>query len=177
MSRKKKVVRNIVILLILSIITFTIGLYLTPIAAHEASERSMHYGPSKVVHIEDFDGGKYLLSKYDKWISCNTVKRTMFFFWTFGGNVTGVENDKNKPLDYLWRMDAEYGTKLYGIINDDSINKVELHLKDGNVLSQTDFYDGDMFLFTWDSDFTQMWVNRIKAYDALGNLIYEEDVK
>lgn len=125
MNRKKKVARNIVILIILSILTFTRSLYLTPLAAHEASERSMHYGPSEVIHIEDFDGGKYILSKYDKWISCNTAKRTMLFFWTFGDQVTGIEVDKDKPLNFIWNIN--YVTiKVYGIINDKSINRVEL---------------------------------------------------
>ena len=121
MNRKKKVVRNIVILIILSILTFTRGIYLTPLAAHKASERSIHYGPSKVVHIEDFDGGKYILCKYDKWISCNTINRSLFFFWTFGNQVTGIEVDKDKPLDVTWSN--SYGSyKLYGIVNDKNIN-------------------------------------------------------
>lgn len=176
MNRKKKVARNIFILIILSIIIFTRVLYLTPIAAHEASERSLHYGPSKVVHVEDFDGGKFILSKYDKWISCDTVNRSKSFFWYFGSRKT-VENEQNKPLDYGWGMDDRYGTMLYGVINDDRISKVELQLEGGSTLSQTDFYDGDMFLFIWENDFTQIWLNSIKAYDALGNLILEEEIK
>jgi hypothetical protein len=140
MSRKKKVVRNIVILIVLSIFTFTRGIYLTPIVAHEASERSIHYGPSKVVHIEDFDGGKYILCKYDKWISCNTINRTMYFFWTFGDQVTGIEVNKEKPLNFGWSGSVD-AMKFYGIINDKNIDKVEVHLKDGSILSQTEFYD------------------------------------
>lgn len=176
MNRKKKVARNIVILLILSIITFTRSLYLTPLAAHEASERSIHYGPSKVVHIEDFDQGKYLISKYDKWISCNTVNRSMFFFWTFGDQVTGIEVDKDKPLNFSYGSGDNVG-KFYGIINDKSINRVELYLEDGRTLAQTEFYDGDMFLFTWDVDNNKQWYNGIRAYDFQGNLIYEEDIR
>jgi len=175
MNRKKKVVRNIVILIILSFIIFTRVLYLTPIAAHEESERSLQYGPSKIVHFEDFDGGKFILGKYDKWITCEPVNRYSLF-WTVGNRVT-VENDQNKPLVYGWIMDDRYGTMLYGVINDDRISKVELQLEDGSTLSQTDFYDGDMFLFIWENDFTQIWLNSLKAYDDLGNLIYEEDIK
>ena len=85
MSRNKKIIRNIVVLGILFFVFLkATGLYLIPLSAHENSERSIHYGPSEVVHIEDFDEGKYILCKYDKWISCNTVKRELLFFWRFG---------------------------------------------------------------------------------------------
>jgi hypothetical protein len=170
MSRKKKVVRNIIILIVLSILTFTRGIYLTPIAAHEASERSIHYGPSKVVHIEDFDGGKYILCKYDKWISCNTINRTMYFFWTFGNQVTGIEVDKEKPLNFTWSHSNDR-YKIYGIINDNNINRVELHLEDGTTLSQTKFYDDNMFLFTWEGE---SGIGDVKAYDSQGNILFED---
>ena len=119
-------------------------LYLTPISAHEYSERSIHYGPSEVVHIEDWDGGKYILCKYDKWVSCNTVKRTLLLFWRFGNQPIGFENDKTKAVDYTWGASGQYW-KLYGIINDDKIKKVEITLDNGEVLTQTAFYD-DLFL-------------------------------
>ena len=151
MIRKKKIVRNVVILIVLSILSFNRGINLTPIAALEASEKSIHYGPSKVIHIEDFDGEKYILCKYDKWISCNTVNRTMFFFWRFGNQVTGIEVNKEKPLNCTWGYTNDTNM-LYGIINSSYINKVELYLEDGRTLSQTEFYDNDMFLFTWEGE-------------------------
>jgi len=74
MSRIKKVIRNLIILVLLFILYMMwAGLYLTPLLANEHSERSAHYGPSEVIHIENFDGGKYILCKYDRWFSCNTV--------------------------------------------------------------------------------------------------------
>lgn len=171
MSRKKKLARNIVILIVLSILTFTRGIYLTPIAAHRASERSIHYGPSKVIHIEDFDGGKYILCKYDKWISCNSVNRSLFFFWTFGNQVTGIEVDMEKPLDFTWSS-SDVRSKFYGIINDNNIDKVELNLEDGTTFSQTEFYNDDMFLFTWEGE---AGISGIKAYDSQGNILFEDD--
>lgn len=38
---------------------------------------------------------------------------------------------------------------------------------------QSEFYDG-MFLFHWECD-TQLVTYHLNAYDAQGNLIYEED--
>lgn len=171
MNRKKKLARNIVILLILFAITFSRGIYLTPMAAHKASERSIHYGPSKVVHIEDFEGGKLFLGKYDKWFSCNTINRTMLLFWRFGNQVTGGEIDITKPLNFSYSSSHDT-FKFYGIINDKNIDKVEVHLKDGSIYSQREFYD-DMFLFTWDWG-DEFRFSGIKAYDALGNVIYED---
>ncbi len=176
MSRNKKILRNIVILTILFFVFLNIsGLYLTPLSAHENSERSIHYGPSEVVHIEDFDKGKYILCKYDKWVSCNTVNRTLLFLWRFGNQVTGFENDKSEPVDYTWSMSSSY-CKLYGIINDNKVKKVQITLDNGKVLTQTEFYD-DLFLFTWKSNDKNEWgFKNIKGYDSDNNIIFEDEL-
>lgn len=177
MSRNKKIIRNIVILILLFFLTLRVsGLYLRPLSAHESSERSAHYGPSEVVHMEDFHGGKYILCKYDKWVSCNTVKRKLFFFWGFGNQVTGFENDKTKVIDYTWGMSSN-DYKLYGIINDDRIRKIEITLGNGEVFTETKFYD-DLFLFTWEShdhDDRSLDFNNIKGYDSENNIIFEDE--
>ncbi|WP_353092828.1 hypothetical protein [Tissierella praeacuta] len=175
MSRLKKILRNIIILVILFFIFLkSSGLYLTPLSAHKNSERSIHYGPSKVVHIEDFDKGKYILCKYDKWISCNTVKRSLFFFWSFGGQVTGRENDLSNPLSYTWSGGVREFYKVYGIINDDRIKEIEVTLENGDILTQNEFYEG-MFLVTWSAnDDSLMDFAGIKAYDSNGNILFEK---
>lgn len=176
MSRNKKILRNIFILAILNFIFFRVsGLYLTPLSAHEESERSIHYGPSEVVHIEDFDDGKYILCKYDKWVSCNTVNRVLFFFWRYGNQPVGFENDKTKAIDYTWGVSYN-NYKLYGIINDDRVKEVQITLKNGENLTETEFYD-DLFLFTWKSDNdSNAWsFSNIKAYDVDGNIVFEDE--
>jgi hypothetical protein len=142
------------------------------LAAHKSSERSIHYGPSEVVHTEDFDGGKYYLCKYDKWVSCNTVNRTWLFFWSFGNQPTGFENDRSKPIAYTWSMSYQRN-KAYGIINDDRITKVEIVFMDGSSLTETHIYE-KLFLFTWISE--EYGFQTIKGYDKDNNLIYEEQV-
>lgn len=175
MSRSKKVVRNIIVLIILFFLFLMgSGLYLSPLSAHEHSERSAHYGPSEVVHVENFDKGKYILGKYDKWVSCNTVNRELFFLWRFGSQVTGFENDKTKAIDYTWDMSRPY-YKLYGIINDDKVKKIEITLNNGKIFTQTEFYD-DLFLFTWRSDNNEDWnFKNIKGYDSDSNIIFEDE--
>lgn len=173
MIKGKKIIRNIVILVILAVFLFKMsGLYLTPLSAHESSERSMHYGPSEVLHTEDFGGGKYILCKYDKWVSCNTVKRKMFFFWKFGNQPIGFENDKNKAIDFSWGI-TQGRHKCYGIINDNQIKRVQATLESGRVFEITEFYD-DLFLFTWETDTeADDHLVNMKGYDAGGTIIFE----
>ncbi len=174
MSRIKKIVRNICIITLLSLFIMSrLGLYFTPLSAHESSERGISYGPSKVIHIEDFENGKYILGKYDKWVSCNTLIKTWFFFWRANGNV-GFENVKTEKISYTWS--SSYNNfKAYGIVNDADIKKIEVLLSNGEVLAQTDFYE-DLFLLTWHSDEKEtIYFNGIRGYDADGNIVFTKE--
>jgi hypothetical protein len=175
MSRIKKIVRNFIILVILFFLSLNrTGLYLSPLSVHEHSERSIHYGPSEVIHMEDFEKGKYILCKYDKWISCNTVKKILFFFWTFGNQPTGFENNKSKAVDYTGGG-ADQHCKIYGIINDHKIKKIELTLDNNEIHTQTEFYD-DLFLFTWNTNNNKGWrFKSIKGYDSENNIIFVDN--
>lgn len=174
MNRPKKIVRNIILIIVLSFIFLkSTGLYLTPSSAHRASEKSIHYGPSQVLHIEDFDGGKTILGKYDKWFSANTINRRLFFFWSFGNGVIGTENDKTKAINYDYGMTGD-NAHYYGIINDEKIERIEILLENGEIFNETEFYE-DMFLLVGtgtNDNFPR--VSNIKGYDLEGNVIYEE---
>ncbi len=175
MSRVKKIIRNIFIIIILSfLITAQLGLHFTPLSAHESSERGINYGPSEVVHIENFRNGKYILGKYDKWVSCDTVNRTLYFFWTAGNQPIGFENDKTKKVCYTWS--SSYNNyKVYGIVNDKSVKKIEVTLSNGNVLTQMDFYE-DLFLIAWETkDKDNIYFKAIRGYDAANKLIYVDE--
>lgn len=179
MSRRKKALRNIVLIVILFFLFLNrTGLYLTPLSAHKNSERSAHYGPSKVVYIEDFEKGKYILGKYDKWVSCNTVNKHFSFFWSFGNQVHGFENDLTKAVDYSYGGNNEY-YKWYGIRNNKDVSKVEITLYNGKVIETTDFYD-DMFLVTWhatsDDDNDGLYIQNTRAYDSNNNVIFDDAV-
>lgn len=175
MNRNRKLLRNMIFLvLILLLFMNRTGLYFTPISAHESSERNLHYGPSQVVHVEDFDGDKYFLCKYDKWISCNRVERRLFILWSHGQSPFGRENDLTQKMDYEWG-NRENNSVVWGIRNDKSITKVELLLDDGNKLSTTEFYD-DMFLLTWKSKEVEIYgFTKVSGYNSVGELIYEEE--
>jgi hypothetical protein len=176
MSRIKKIIRNIVIIVILSFFTITqLGLHFTPLSAHESSERSINYGPSEVIHIEDFKNGKYILGKYDKWISCNTVNRTLLFFWSAGSQPVGFENDKTKKVCYTWLLTSYNNFRAYGIVNDKDVKKIEVTISNGEVLTQTDFYE-DLFLLAWTSKGKEnVYFRGIRGYDSEGNIVFEEE--
>lgn len=173
MSRTKKIIRNCLIILVFILIFFNYsGMYLTPISAHEFSEKSIHYGPSKIKHIEDYDKGEYLLCQYDKWVSCDNINRTLFFFWSMGGpSVTGFENNKSEAVDFSWCSTYNY-YRFYGIVNAPNVKKIKLILNNGNVLTQTNFYDG-LFLITWHSEETPEVVD---GYDINGKIIYTKKI-
>ncbi|MDP4089254.1 MAG: hypothetical protein Q8930_08320 [Bacillota bacterium] len=174
MNRLKKVIRNIIVITILFVLLLMrTGIYLSPLSAHEHSERSIHYGPSKVAHIEDFEKGKYILGKYDKWVSCDTVNRELFFFWRFGDQPVGFENDKTKAVSYTYSFSNPYD-KAYGIVNDKRVKKIEITLSNGDILTQTNFYD-DLFLLTWKSDDNEnTFMKILRGYDSYNNIIFEE---
>lgn len=118
MNRKRKILRNIIFIAIFICFALLSGMfYLDPVAAYRGAERSVHYGPSEVVHVEDFPGGKYYLGKYDQWISCNIINRSLRVFWTSGSYVTGTEIKYDHPIFY----EAQFGqpnARAYGIRHD-----------------------------------------------------------
>jgi hypothetical protein len=163
-----------IIIILLLFIVSRLGLHFTPLSAHLSSERGRNYGPSEVIHIEDFKNGKYILGKYDRWVSCNTVIKTGLFFWRVGGQTVGFENVKTEKVSYTWSS-SSYDFKAYGIVNDADIKKIEVLLSNGEVLAQTDFYE-DLFLLTWHSDEKEtIYFNGIRGYDANGNIVFEKE--
>lgn len=171
MNRKRKILRNIIFIAIFISFALLSGMfYIDPVAAYRGAERSIHYGPSEVVHVKDFPGGKYILGKYDRWISCNIMQKSMGVFWSAGSYITGTEIRYDHPIYY----EAQYGqpnARAYGIRHDESITKVEVHLMDGTILSQEEFHE-DLFLLTWEraSEF-----KKIIAYDDAGRLVFQEE--
>jgi hypothetical protein len=176
MTRSKKIMRNIIILLGLWILFMMMGgVYFDPMQAHEQSERSVHYGPSTVVGIVEHNGDKHMLCRYDNMVSCDTVKRFCYFFWEHGRSPIGFENDGSKSLKYTWSY-ANHEYKVYGVINDNRISKVKVIAYKGKVYSQMKFYDG-IFAIFWngDGDYNQ-GLQKITAYDDDGKVLFSEEL-
>lgn len=171
MNRKQKIIRNSIILIGFSFLMFTRSyLYLDPMTAFRASERSNHYGPSEVVYMESFPGGKYIVGRYEQWISQSEINRVFGIFWRIGNGHIGIEIKENQPLTYVLSQ-SDYGFRVYGIITDSKIAKIEVYTLDGSMLTQSDFHEG-FFILSWEEDAE---FQKIMAYDASGAVIFEEE--
>ena len=64
--------------------------------------------------------------------------------------------------------------KAFGIINDDSISKIEVVMNDGDNHYQDEFYD-NMFLIHWSSYENKTYdIEGIRAYDKDNNIVFED---
>ncbi len=167
MNRVIKTIRNLIfICILLAVFLATTGLRFTPTQAHITSEKSIHYGPSNIVKIFDYEKYQHFLCTYDKWVSCNTVRRKLLFFWTVGGQTTGFENDISKEINYSysWTRIPDNSALVYGIVNNTNITKIELYATDGSVFIQDELYD-NLFYFSWQCESTEFGVEKIIGYD------------
>jgi hypothetical protein len=182
MIKKKKLIRNIILLsvIILIIASFSYA-SLTPLQAHRRSERTANYGPSVIIKSQSMKGQMFYLCKYDKWYSLDTVKRGFLGLWYAGDQVLGKENDAKEALDYAWSGNSSDKNhmiyKFYGEINDKKIKAVTLELEyNGQTksLEQKKLYD-NMFMFIWEEDNSYKYIMKaIKGYDNNSNLIFQK---
>ncbi len=174
MNRLFKTLRNFILIGVLVTLFLALsGFRLTAVSAHKASEKGVHYGPSEIVKIIDHGSYKHLLCRYDKWISCNTVKRNLLFLWSAGNQPTGFENESDKPIDYSFAYSPNSGT-IYGIANDDSITKIELRLSDSEFYIQNDLYD-HLFYFNWSAQDGYWTHMKLIGFDDSGAVVYETE--
>ncbi|HOJ08996.1 MAG TPA: hypothetical protein PK733_00175 [Clostridiales bacterium] len=183
MSKKHKLIRNTGILLTLLFIHFMFSsASLTALSAHKKSEKTANYGPSKVIQTQNFKYGKLFLCKYDKWFSCNTVKKGCLGMWYPGNQVHGKENDVSRSIDYYWHgstyRDDYMLWMLYGVVNDNRIISVKMEAElhgEKKILEYPQLYD-NMFLFTWNSKETDYKIKRLIGFDKNLNAIYEVEM-
>lgn len=120
--------------------------------------------------MESFPGGKYIVGRYEQWISKSEINQVFGIFWRIGNAYTGIEIKENQPLTYVWSQ-SDYGFHAYGIITDSKIAKIEVYTSDGSMLTQSDFHEG-LFILSWEEDAE---FRKIMAYDASGAVIFEEE--
>ncbi|GAB1475643.1 hypothetical protein MASR2M70_04750 [Bacillota bacterium] len=183
MTRLKRMIRNLLIMAVLLFLVMKVnGLYVSPINALYASERDLHYGPSQIVHSIDYGKGRYFLGRYENFIACSFIDRSLGIFWRYGAG-SGVENEKERALFTSYRSNEEGDWMVFGIRNDPSIAKVEIEVQNENgemqIHSSGTFYE-DMFYIMWkggnDEDvlFSKIFKG-IKAYDDKGTVVYDSE--
>ncbi|MUK88577.1 DUF5044 domain-containing protein [Ornithinibacillus sp. L9] len=166
--------------------------HLSPIKAHEQSERTFYYGPSEIIEEFDFGDIRIYLAKYKDWFSANTVTKYAGVFWQPGSHVNGFKIEEEEDISYTWsssKINEELMLmKYYGIVTNPKIDKVELDVTVGYVwdeevpeddietLSES-LDDHRMFLFHWNENEDNYLALALRGLDEKGNIIYEENLR
>lgn len=187
MNRKKKILINIIVIILLSAIFLNINnLSITPTRAFENFEKQGHYGPSKIVNQTSYKGNKYFIAQYDKWFSMVIVKRSLLLFWSNESSYIGNEINKEEAVNvqlFANQRNEEIIYQYFGMINDNRIEKIEMIQESGDIIEITEFFD-NMFIYV-DSfetrDQSKIYFEyldyKLIAYDKNNNIIYESEYK
>lgn len=105
----------------------------TAVGAYRASERTMHYGPSKIEKVIDVKNGKVFLGKYKNWISAAPIEKR-FIKWYPGGGDEGYNikySDKiSQFIGYGDMGHNSYIYRVFGYVNDSNIKSVSLQFEE-----------------------------------------------
>lgn len=180
MTKRQKLIRNLIILILLILFIGNISsASLTPLSAHKKSERSANYGPSTIIKSQSIKGGILYLCKYDKWYSLNAVKRGFLWLW-YPANPLMKENNINDSIDFTWSYSNITGNldvgRFFGIVNDPNIKSVRLDIKlNGKMktFEQNELYD-NMFLFIWEEELISSGAIKLTGFDKNSKIIYEK---
>ncbi|WP_164669782.1 DUF5044 domain-containing protein [Virgibacillus doumboii] len=165
--------------------------HLSPVEAHEQSERTYHYGPSEIVEDIDLGDAHIYLAKYKDWFSANTVNRHAGIFWSPGSSVAGRKIKQNQDISHSWSGTAsnedEMRMKFYGIVTNPNITEVELDVvedydrmqkvnEDDIQTYSKELKEHRMFLFHWiGENHDYKWIE-IRGLDENGKVVYEESL-
>ncbi|MBL4937851.1 hypothetical protein JK636_19265 [Clostridium sp. YIM B02515] len=151
----------------------------SPVRAHEQSERTFHYGPSKIIKTIDLDKQKIYLCKYKDWFSADTVKKGIVK-WYPGDNVDGTPIDYSKQVSFTLSGSSNKQNKMimkvYGCVNNPEINTILLVEENEANTSRYDLDESKMFIFYWEEDSEKHKVKYLKGLNKDGKIIYEEEV-
>lgn len=193
MSKKKKIILNLVVLIFVCIYFFGIqgGIRFTPLGVHRALEKEGYYGPSEIINTIKEDKIVINICKYDEWYSIDEAEKNKFGLWHPRRNQAHyvVENKKDKPLTInpyyfgqaIDEKHTRYEWRIWGVINDENIRDVRLIIMDdGNLeVLEENHMKGGTYVFRWDSS-RQSYDNSdlmIVGLDENENPIYKVSYK
>ncbi|WP_186430373.1 hypothetical protein [Clostridium sp. BSD9I1] len=172
------VIAIVLVVICLNYSIFSYGNF-SPVKAHEQSERTYHYGPSKIIKTIDLDGEKIYLCRYKDWFSANTVKRGIIK-WYPGNQVAGTPIDHSKQVSYSLSgsgiKDNTMIAKVYGYVSDPKITTILLEDESKTNTLRYALDESKMFIFHWNEDMQSSKVKYLKGLDRDGKVIYEEKI-
>ena len=182
-NKRHRVIIEWVVAIVLIVVTYKFSLLsygsFSPLKAHEESERTFHYGPSKIIKTIDLDEQKIYLCKYKDWFSANTVKKGIVK-WYPGGHVGGTAIDYSKQVSFSWNGSSnkqnKMAMKVYGCVNNSEITTILLAEENETNTSRYDLDESKMFIFYWEEDSEKHKVKYLKGLNKDGKIIYEEKV-
>ncbi|GKU24171.1 hypothetical protein [Clostridium folliculivorans] len=151
----------------------------SPLKAHELSERTYHYGPSKIIKTIDIDKGKVYLCRYKDWFSADTVNKEIIK-WYPGDGVSGTPIDSSKQVSYSWSgsgtKNNEMFMKVYGYVSDSKITTIQIEGDDKISVPKYQLDESRMFIFYWNEDNKQNKTKYLVGLDKDGKVIYKEEL-
>ena len=190
MSRKRKTIITIIIVIVLGFLFMKLGDYhFTPSAVATANEYGLHYGPSEKVLLEyEKDGDVLVIGKVnERAISVIPVKRSFGILWRLmGGGVTGHMKINSDDDHVIAGYDRKFGL-IYGITDIKEAKKAECSLEyKNNDMEDFEVIEGfemevneDGFFYLPKErvdDESWYYVVDMKVYDENGDFIFEQDI-
>ncbi|MEG0773867.1 hypothetical protein [Clostridium sp.] len=169
----------VAIVLIVVSLKFSILSYgsFSPVKAHEQSERTYHYGPSKIIKTIDLDGEKIYLCRYKDWFSANTVKKGVIK-WYPGNQVAGYPIDYSKQVSFTWSGSTNKKgvsiTKIYGYVEDSEITTILLVDENEENVFKYALDENRLFIFHWTQGEDNYKPIYLKGLNKNGETIYKE---
>jgi len=175
------IVAILLLILCYRLSSLSIG-HFSAIKAHEFSEKTMHYGPSKIIKEIDLKNRKVYLCKYKDWISADTVDKK-FIKWHTGSPVSPRPIDYSKKVTHSWASSSAYKNDeslltVIGYVNDQTITTIIVEtVKEKSSDIETLKYkldDSHMFIFTVTDKKATHFPKTVKGLDKDGKVVYEE---
>lgn len=152
-----------------------------PIKAHEASERTYHYGPSEIIETVDLDDIKIYLCRYKDWFSLSTVNKRFLKWYSRGGDVQEIKADEKVTWGYCGSQIEGYGflMRFYGYVNDEEISTITLEVQgaNGNKVLEYKLDDDHMFIFYCNEDKEDYSFQYLRGLNDAGEVVYEHELR
>lgn len=173
MNRKKKLIRNIVILsLILSFYYFTGGIYLTKESCIMDSVRGLYSNEKEIITSEKINSYEVtLLADRENLTAAIFSTKKTGPFYRIGGSMIGSEIHQDVPIDIDGMFDSDFGSVVYIYRNDKSIEEIEVVKGNGETV-MINVWEKDFILIAYED--TDSWTHTIcRVYDENHEIVYE----
>ena len=173
MSKRKKLIRNIIILVLLCAFYYFISsCYLTKEACIMDSVRGLYSKETEIItdaRINDYE--VTLLADLDNLTAAIFATKKTGLCYSIGNNMTGSRINRDVPIDMDGFFDSDVGSVLYIYRNDKAIDEIEVVLRSGETVIMNE-WEKDFILITYED--TDNWKPTIcRVYDENNELVYE----